>query len=56
VYCAGGYRSALAAESLQKLGYKNVKSLEGGIGAWKEAGLPTVVNYSSYSDKARFAL
>ena len=41
-YCAAGYRSALAAETLRALGYKNVKSLAGGIQAWKGAGLPTV--------------
>jgi rhodanese-related sulfurtransferase len=40
-YCGGGSRSALVAESLQKMGYENVRSLAGGLGAWKEAGLPT---------------
>jgi rhodanese-related sulfurtransferase len=40
-HCGGGGRSALAAESLQKMGYKNVRSLEGGFKAWKAAGLPT---------------
>jgi phage shock protein E len=40
-YCGGGSRSALVAESLQKMGYKNVRSLAGGFRAWKEAGLPT---------------
>ena len=40
LYCGGGYRSALAAESLQKMGYKNVISMGGGIQAWAEAGLP----------------
>jgi len=40
-YCAGGHRSALAAASLQKLGYTNVASLRGGIKAWSAAGLPT---------------
>jgi rhodanese-related sulfurtransferase len=39
-YCGGGSRSALVAESLQKMGYENVRSLAGGLGAWKEAGLP----------------
>ncbi len=43
VYCAGGVRSALAAQSLQTLGYTNVRSLTGGFGAWKDAGLPYVV-------------
>ena len=40
-YCGGGSRSALVAESLQKMGYKNVRSMTGGFRAWKEAGLPT---------------
>jgi rhodanese-related sulfurtransferase len=40
LYCGGGYRSALAADSLQKMGYTNVKSMAGGIRAWREAGLP----------------
>lgn len=39
-YCGGGSRSALVADSLQKMGYTNVKSMAGGMGAWKEAGLP----------------
>jgi phage shock protein E len=40
-YCGGGSRSALVAESLQKMGYENVRSLAGGFGSWKEAGLPS---------------
>ena len=40
-HCGGGGRSALAAESLQKMGYKNVRSMVGGFKAWKAAGLPT---------------
>ena len=40
-HCGGGGRSALAAESLQKMGYKNVRSMAGGFRAWKTAGLPT---------------
>ncbi len=40
-YCGGGSRSALVAESLQKMGYLKVRSLAGGMRAWKEAGLPT---------------
>ena len=38
LYCGGGYRSALAADALQKMGYTNVFSLAGGWKAWKEAG------------------
>ena len=40
-HCGGGGRSALASESLQKMGYKNVRSIAGGFKAWKAAGLPT---------------
>ena len=40
LYCAGGTRSALAAKSLQDLGYSNVVSLDGGFNAWKDAGQP----------------
>lgn len=40
LYCGGGYRSALAAENLQKMGYKNVYSMMGGISEWKEMNLP----------------
>jgi rhodanese-related sulfurtransferase len=41
LYCGGGYRSALAAESLQKMGYRRVISMDGGYRAWREAGFPT---------------
>jgi len=41
-HCGGGGRSALASESLQKMGYKNVRSMAGGFKAWKAAGLPTL--------------
>ena len=40
-YCGGGSRSALVAESLQKMGYENVRSLAGGFRAWKQGGLPS---------------
>ncbi len=40
-HCGGGGRSALAAESLQKRGYTNVRSMAGGFKAWKALGLPT---------------
>jgi rhodanese-related sulfurtransferase len=40
LYCGGGYRSALAADNLQKMGYKNVLSMIGGWTAWKEADAP----------------
>jgi rhodanese-related sulfurtransferase len=40
LYCGGGYRSALAADALQKMGYTQVISLDGGWRSWNEAGLP----------------
>lgn len=42
LYCGGGFRSALAADNLQKMGYHNVKSMAGGFDSWVEAGLPIV--------------
>jgi len=41
LYCGGGYRSALAADNIQKMGYTNVESMDGGFAAWQQAGLPT---------------
>ena len=38
LYCGGGFRSALAADALQKMGYSNVISMDGGFREWKEAG------------------
>lgn len=43
LYCGGGYRSALAADVLQNMGYNNVYSMAGGWKAWKESGAPTTV-------------
>lgn len=40
LYCGGGFRSALAADNLQKMGYTRVRSMDGGIRAWREAGYP----------------
>ena len=40
LYCGGGFRSALAADNLQKMGYTNVRSMDGGWRGWTEAGLP----------------
>ncbi len=40
LYCGGGFRSALAADNLQKMGYQNVLSMDGGIREWREKGLP----------------
>ena len=42
LYCGGGFRSALAADNLQKMGYANVASLDGGLPGWTALGLPTV--------------
>jgi rhodanese-related sulfurtransferase len=44
LYCGGGYRSALAADNLQKMGYTNVVSMDGGWRGWTDAGLPTVTD------------
>jgi len=41
LYCGGGYRSALAADALQKMGYTKVISMDGGWRGWQEAGYPT---------------
>jgi rhodanese-related sulfurtransferase len=41
LYCGGGFRSAIAAENLQKMGYTNVESMDGGWKGWLAAGLPT---------------
>jgi rhodanese-related sulfurtransferase len=40
LYCGGGSRSVLAADNLQKMGYKNVLSMDGGIRVWREKGFP----------------
>ncbi len=40
LYCGGGFRSALAADNLQKMGYTNVLSMAGGWKAWKSSGAP----------------
>jgi len=42
LYCGGGFRSALAADNLQKMGYTNVVSMDGGIRGWREKGYPLV--------------
>jgi len=40
LYCGGGFRSALAADNLRKMGYQNVISMDGGIRDWREKGYP----------------
>jgi rhodanese-related sulfurtransferase len=42
LYCGGGFRSALAADNLQKMGYTNVISMDGGWRGWTEAGFPVI--------------
>ena len=42
LYCGGGFRSALAADNLQKMGYTHVISMDGGIRGWREKGFPLV--------------
>lgn len=41
LYCGGGFRSALAVDNLQRMGYRNVASMAGGWRGWKEKGFPT---------------
>ena len=42
LYCGGGFRSALAADNLQKMGYSNVISMDGGWRGWTESGFPVI--------------
>ena len=42
LYCGGGFRSALTADNLQKMGYTNVISMDGGVRGWREKGFPLV--------------
>jgi rhodanese-related sulfurtransferase len=42
LYCGGGFRSALATDNLQKMGYRNVVSMDGGWRGWTEAGFPVI--------------
>ncbi|MFP6767752.1 MAG: rhodanese-like domain-containing protein [Planctomycetaceae bacterium] len=44
LYCGGGFRSALAADALQQMGYTNVVSMDGGIGGWHALGFPLVAD------------
>jgi rhodanese-related sulfurtransferase len=44
LYCGGGYRSALAADALRQMGYKNVISMDGGWKRWNELGYPTATD------------
>ena len=45
LYCGGGFRSALVADNLQKMGYHNVESMDGGWKGWVDAGLPTTTDW-----------
>jgi rhodanese-related sulfurtransferase len=47
LYCGGGYRSVLAADNLQKMGYVNVLSMDGGWRLWRELGYPTVKDHDA---------
>lgn len=56
LYCAGGVRSALAAQSLKLLGYQNVESMEGGFGRWKQRGFPIHIERPLNADqRARYS-
>ncbi|KAJ3216750.1 hypothetical protein HDU67_009076 [Dinochytrium kinnereticum] len=54
LYCAGGGRSLIAADSLRRMGYKNVASLAGGIGEWKRSGKKTEHSFNTYSDLVNY--
>src|SRR4051812_25891932 len=54
LHCGGGGRSALAAESLQKMGYKNGRSMAGGLKAWKAAGLPAAEGQKLLGERGGF--
>ncbi|HEV3407053.1 MAG TPA: rhodanese-like domain-containing protein, partial [Gaiellaceae bacterium] len=53
LYCAGGARSALAAKTLEELGYEDVRSLIGGFTDWKRSGFPTQLPKGLDADKRR---
>ena len=55
LYCGGGFRSALAADSLQQMGYTNVHSVDGGWRAWQEAGAP-IEGPAAPTDPLRFPI
>lgn len=50
-YCSGGKKSILAAETLKRMGYSNVSSMEGGMGAWKDRGYFLVKNLRPQFDR-----
>jgi rhodanese-related sulfurtransferase len=49
VYCAGGYRSSIAASLLQQSGFRDVQEIAGGITAWETAGLPLSTGETTHS-------
>ena len=49
VYCGGGFRSALVADNLQKMGYTHIISMNGGFRGWTEAGYPVVKDKTQHS-------
>ncbi len=53
LYCGGGFRSALAADNLRKMGYTNVLSMDGGWRAWTDAKLPTEGGPSASGDSLK---
>ncbi|KAI8913342.1 Rhodanese-like domain-containing protein [Gorgonomyces haynaldii] len=56
VYCASGKRSVLAADALNKMGYKNVFSLQGGIGQWKKDQKPVVHSSLCYNTRLQYGV
>ena len=56
VYCAGGYRSSIAASLLQRDGFTNVSEIAGGIAAWEAAGLPLSGSGQSRYSRSRWRI
>lgn len=54
LYCTAGKKSVMAADILTKMGYKDVKALEGGIGKWKELEMKLVTNTETFSPKITY--
>ena len=55
LYCGGGYRSALAADNLQKMGYTNVLSMDGGIRGWREKKFPADQGIAAGAHRSRLS-
>ncbi|KAJ3054206.1 hypothetical protein HK097_002429 [Rhizophlyctis rosea] len=54
LYCSGGNRSVVAADALQRMGYQNVYSLQGGLGRWQSEGYKVLENKPVYSERIEY--